>query len=179
MQEQSFGRFVFITSSNALFGAMSVMYGVSKMALVGLMHATAHQGEPYGILANAVAPVATTRLDMLQHVPLEQLPEPVHTMAVAGRSLAARDPEYVAPLVAYLCSPECAVTQETFSCVGGRFARVFTGVTPGWWGPRDRPATIEEIEQHLDEIEGHTGYEVPRSVTEELQIVAAAQPTTS
>jgi NAD(P)-dependent dehydrogenase (short-subunit alcohol dehydrogenase family) len=176
MREQQFGRFVFITSSNAVFGAMSVMYGVSKMGLVGLMHATADAGAEHGILANALAPIGVTRLNMFEHVPIEELPERSRRMSAASRSLKARGPEFVAPLVAYLCSPECTVTQETFSAVGGRFARIFTGVTPGWWGPQERPATIEEIIEHLDEIEDQTGYAVPRSVTDELELVAGAMP---
>ena len=50
------------------------------------------------------------------------------------------DPALVSPAVAYLASRECAVTAETWSVIAGRVARVFVGVTPGYF---DRGLTRE------------------------------------
>jgi NAD(P)-dependent dehydrogenase (short-subunit alcohol dehydrogenase family) len=180
MRAQQFGRCVFITSANAVFGSTGgVMYGVVKTGMIGLMHAAASTGAPDGILANAVAPVGKTRLgEQMDSIPPEQLPPEARRMHGATANYGdSGGPDFVAPLVAYLCSPACTVTQEAFSAVAGRYARIFTGVTAGWWGPRDRPPTLEEIDQHFAEIENQEGYQVPQSVTDELEIVAAALPS--
>ena len=71
------------------------------------------------------------------------------------------------PLVIYLASERCRETQQVYSATQGRFARVFTGVTRGWYGPFDRPATAEEIVDHLDEIRAGEPHYEPRTVIDE------------
>ena len=79
--------------------------------------------------------------------------------------------EYVTPLVLYLASERCKSTQAMWSATGGRYARAFIGMTRGWLGPADRPATPEEIEAHWLEIEDRIGFTEPRSVAAELEDV--------
>ena len=87
-REQSYGRVVVATSTSGLFGNFGqANYSAAKLGLVGLINTLAQEGAKYNIKANAVAPVAATRMtqDILPPEVFEKL-----------------TPEYVAPVVAYL-----------------------------------------------------------------------------
>ena len=75
---------------------------------MGLINTLAHEGAKYNIKANAVAPVAATRMteDILPPEVFEKL-----------------TPEYVAPVVAYLCSEEVPETASVFIVGGGKVQR--------------------------------------------------------
>ncbi|GIW42677.1 MAG: short-chain dehydrogenase [Candidatus Binatia bacterium] len=159
MKEHGYGRIVFTSSGAGIFGNFGqTNYGAAKMGLVGLMHVLAVEGAKYNIKCNAIAPTARTRMTENLLGPLAEL--------VA--------PETVTPLVVYLCSERCELTHEIFSCGGGRFARIFIGVTPGWVAPRGKPISAEDVEAHLEEIRKLDGFIVPQSITDELQLIMKA-----
>jgi NAD(P)-dependent dehydrogenase (short-subunit alcohol dehydrogenase family) len=108
-REQSFGRVVVATSTSGLFGNFGqANYGAAKLGLVGLIHTLAQEGAKYNIKANAVAPIAATRMtqDILPPEVFEKL-----------------TPEYVAPVVAYLCTEELPDTDSIFIVGGGKVQR--------------------------------------------------------
>lgn len=108
-REQSFGRIVVATSTSGLFGNFGqANYSAAKLGLVGLINTLAQEGAKYNIKANAVAPIAATRMteDILP-------PEVLKKLA----------PEYVAPVVAYLCSEEVPDTASVFIVGGGKVQR--------------------------------------------------------
>ncbi len=118
-REQSFGRVVVATSTSGLFGNFGqANYSAAKLGLVGLINTLAQEGAKYNIKANAVAPIAATRMtqDILPPDVFEKL-----------------TPEYVAPVVAYLCSEEVPDTASVFIVGGGKVQRAAlfenTGVT--------------------------------------------------
>jgi len=71
----------------------------------------------------------------------------------------------------FLASEACALTHEAFSALGGRYARVFTGLTPGWFAGKGAHPSVEDIQANLAQIENRDGYIVPTSVADELQAV--------
>jgi hypothetical protein len=73
----------------------------------------------------------------------------------------------VAPLVAYLVSPDCTITHEIFSVGGGRIARVFLGLTPGWFAGKGVDFTPEDVAAHMDQIRDTADFVIPDSVMAE------------
>ncbi len=108
-RENNFGRVVVATSTSGLFGNFGqANYGAAKLGLVGLINTLAQEGAKYNIKSNAVAPIAATRMtqDILPPEVFEKL-----------------TPEYVAPVVAYLCTEELPETASVFIVGGGKVQR--------------------------------------------------------
>jgi NAD(P)-dependent dehydrogenase (short-subunit alcohol dehydrogenase family) len=153
MREQGYGRLVFTASAAGIFGNFGqTNYGAAKMGLVGLSNVIALEGQKYNIRSNVVSPIATTRL----------------TEQLLGPLADALDPELVTPLVLYLCSEECELTHEVLSAGGGRFSRVFIGLTPGWFAGKGVKPTAEEVRDQMDRIRDPEGYTIPSNVQDEL-----------
>ena len=108
-REQSYGRIVVATSTSGLFGNFGqANYSAAKLGLVGLINTLAQEGAKYNIKANALAPIAATRMteDILPPEVFKKL-----------------TPEYVAPVVAYLCTEEVPDTASVFIVGGGKVQR--------------------------------------------------------
>jgi NAD(P)-dependent dehydrogenase (short-subunit alcohol dehydrogenase family) len=108
-REQSYGRIVVATSTSGLFGNFGqANYSAAKLGLVGLINTLAQEGAKYNIKANALAPIAATRMteDILPPEVFKKL-----------------TPEYVAPVVAYLCTEELPETASVFIVGGGKVQR--------------------------------------------------------
>jgi NAD(P)-dependent dehydrogenase (short-subunit alcohol dehydrogenase family) len=152
MKENGYGRFVF-TASNATFGNFGqTNYSAAKMGLVGLSNTIAVEGARAGILSNVIMPVAKTRM----------------TEELLGEFANYLAPEFVTPMVAYLCSEACTTTHGVYSAAGGRYAKVFWGLGQGWYAGQEGTPSAEDIAAHLAEIEKEEGYIVPSSTTDEI-----------
>jgi NAD(P)-dependent dehydrogenase (short-subunit alcohol dehydrogenase family) len=135
-REQSYGRAVVATSTSGLFGNFGqTNYGAAKLGLVGLINTLALEGAKYNIHANAVAPIAATRMtqDIMPPEALEKL-----------------TPEWVAPVVAYLCTEECADNGSVFIVGGGKVQRTALFQNDGV--NFDKPPSVEDIAGHWAEI---------------------------
>jgi NAD(P)-dependent dehydrogenase (short-subunit alcohol dehydrogenase family) len=167
MRASGYGRFVFTSSGAGLFGnANQAHYMAAKAGLLGLNHAVAIEGEPLGIRSNLVLPMAQTR--MAEGIAAGGLRPQDAAQLARGAGLRDRmRPEYVTPLVVFLASEACSVTQQAFSAAWGRYARVFVGAAAGWHGPRSGPASAEQVRDNLVAISDCSQFVIPSSVFDE------------
>ena len=138
MKEQTYGRIVSTASAAGLYGNFGqTNYGAAKMGIVGLMNCVAQEGARYDIKANTIVPTAGTRLTFTV------MPEEV---------IGKVKPEYVAPIVAWLCSEQCKVSGKMFSAGGGYFSRAAVVEGPGVVFDADQEIAVEMIMENLDQI---------------------------
>jgi NAD(P)-dependent dehydrogenase (short-subunit alcohol dehydrogenase family) len=151
MRDQNYGRIVNTSSAAGIFGNFGqTNYGAAKAGLVGFTRVLAVEGAKNNIKANAIAPVAKTRM----------------TEELLGAMADKLDPAFITPVVAWLAHEDVPVSGEVYSCGGGHVARIFTAVTAGWTDTES--LTVEDIRDHFDEIRDEDGYAVPANLTEEL-----------
>ncbi len=158
MREQRYGRIVSTSSASGLFGNFGqANYGAAKAGLAGLTRVLAIEGAEHGITANAIAPIAQTRM----------------TEGILGELSSKVSPNQVSPLVAYLASEECSVNGHIYSVAGGRIARIFMGETSGVVLDEN---TAEAVLAHIaaiDELDP-TRFHEPASLDAETTIIAKA-----
>jgi len=82
-------------------------------------------------------------------------------------------PAWVSPMVLYLASGDCAVNRHCYSAGRGRYARIFIGVTPGWYAPDGPTPTPDDIAANLATIEDRTEYDLPDHVYHEVELLQA------
>lgn len=139
MREQGYGRIIMTTSSAGLYGNFGqANYASAKMGLVGFMNALKLEGAKYNVLVNAVAPMAATRL----------------TQDVLPPELFQRlKPEFVAPLVVYLCSDKCTESGKIYNAGAGYFNRVALLTGEGTLlGEGLKPPSAEEVYRNWEAI---------------------------
>lgn len=135
-REQSYGRIVVATSTSGLFGNFGqTNYGAAKLGLVGMINTLKFEGAKYNIHSNAVAPIAATRMteDIMPKEVLDKL-----------------TPEFVAPVVAYLCTEENPDNGSVFIVGGGKVQHVALFGNEG--ANFDTPPTVQDIAGHWGEI---------------------------
>jgi len=156
MKENGYGRFVFTASAAGIFGNFGqTNYGAAKMGLVGLSNVLAVEGAKNNIKSNVIAPIAVTRL----------------TKELLGAMAEYIAPECVTPLVTYLASEACEQTHEIYSVGGGRFARVFLGLAPGYFAGKGAEISAEEIQANIEQIRNPEGYSIPASIADEMKLI--------
>jgi len=135
LKKSSSARVVLTTSDRAMYQRYAqpglAAYAAGKMAQLGIMNALSMEGEPHGILVNAVSPVAKTRMWGITQPPDDL------------------KPESVVPGVLYLASPLCRDTGVILRASNGQFTATRFCENPGVIYPRDLArvhcASMEDI----------------------------------
>jgi NAD(P)-dependent dehydrogenase (short-subunit alcohol dehydrogenase family) len=150
-REQGFGRVVNTSSNSGLLGNFGqTNYAAAKMGLVGFTRVLAAEGAKYNIKANAIAPVAKTRM----------------TEDILGGMADQLDPSLVTPVVIWLAHESNETTGSVYSVAGGTVARFFVGLTAGTH--RGAAITAESVRDDWDQINDEAGYTVPASPADEF-----------
>ena len=156
MREKGYGRIITTSSAAGIFGNFGqANYGAAKMGLVGFTRVLAVEGARFNIAANAIAPIALTRMteDLLGDL---------------GQKL---QPDYVAPLVTFLAHESCDATGRVFSVGGGRVAEIFIGECQGF---TDADLSPESVRDNWSTICDRDGYAVPAQIAEETKMFVDA-----
>ena len=173
MRENGYGRIILTSSASGLYGNFGqTNYGAAKLALVGFMNTLKIESEKHNIKVNTIAPTARTRL----------------TEDVLPPDLADKlKPEFIAPLVLYLCSEQCPVTGAIYNAGMGYYNRValMTGSGVQLHGGTEIP-TPEDVAKNIGKItslEGAAEYHDALTALGKLvepgpaQAVSQPQPT--
>jgi len=160
MRENNYGRIVMTTSNSGLFGNFGQLnYSAAKMALVGFMNTLKLEGARYNILVNTIAPIAGTRM----------------TATVMPPDMVEKlKPDYVSPMVVYLCSEDCIDSGVVFSAGAGYFSRVALVEGPGVVLPAAKGITLENIRDRLADIKKLEGAQPFTQSSEEIARIVSA-----
>jgi NAD(P)-dependent dehydrogenase (short-subunit alcohol dehydrogenase family) len=124
MREQRRGRIILMTSSAWLGNIGQINYAAAKGAIVSFTRSAARELGGYGITCNCLAPGAATRMTMTEEVKAgfrRRVETGVMTKEAYEAFLNQPGPEWVPPIVTYLCTDEAwNVNGKVFSAMGDK-----------------------------------------------------------
>ncbi|HMA66920.1 MAG TPA: SDR family NAD(P)-dependent oxidoreductase [Desulfosalsimonadaceae bacterium] len=167
MREKGYGRIIMTTSAAGLYGNFGQSnYSAAKMGLVGFMNSLKLEGAKYNIHVNTVAPLAVSRLTR------DILPPDMHDKM---------RPEFVSPMVLYLCSDQCTESGYIYNagmCVFNR-ASIVTGPATTV-GDGVNPPSVEAVRDSMDTVNSLGDAKEYRELNEQVAdiINACSRPDT-
>ena len=154
MTEQGYGRVLFTTSSAGLYGNFGqTNYGSAKLSLVGFANTLSLEGQRKNVLVNTIAPFAASRLT-------EGLLPPA--------VFDSLKPEYVSPIVAYLCSEDNETTGGVYEVGGGFYSSLRWERTKGRLFRLGRDVSPDDIHSSWKQINDFSDVQHISSVMESL-----------
>jgi NAD(P)-dependent dehydrogenase (short-subunit alcohol dehydrogenase family) len=158
MRQAGFGRIVNF-SSDAFKGSVGQCnYSASKAGIIGLTRSIAKETAKFGITANAICPAADTRMtltDAVKENRRRKFEAGLMTKEQYDRTMVPRGPEYIAPMVAYLCTDAAdLVNGQAFHVERGRintyyFGEDFKSLHKGGDGMFTIDELLEDVPQSL------------------------------
>uniref|UniRef100_T1DLZ3 Peroxisomal multifunctional enzyme type 2 n=1 Tax=Crotalus horridus TaxID=35024 RepID=T1DLZ3_CROHD len=155
MKNQKFGRIIMTSSDAGIFGNFGqANYSAAKLGLLGLANTLAIEGKKYNIHCNTIAPTAGSRLTQTVMPPA---------------MVEAFKPEYVAPLVLWLCHERCQETSGLFEVGAGwigklRWERSLGAVVR----QKNHPMSPEIVEHNWEKICNFDNAQKPQNIGEVL-----------
>uniref|UniRef100_A0A5F9CQH1 17-beta-hydroxysteroid dehydrogenase 4 n=1 Tax=Oryctolagus cuniculus TaxID=9986 RepID=A0A5F9CQH1_RABIT len=151
MKKQRYGRIIMTSSASGIYGNFGqANYSAAKLGTLGLANTLSIEGRKSNIHCNTIAPNAGSR--MTQTVMPEDLVE-------------ALKPEYVAPLVLWLCHESCEENGSLFEVGAGwigklRWERSLGAIVR----KRNQPMTPEAVKAHWEKICDFDNASKPQSI---------------
>ena len=154
MQEAGFGRVIFTASAAGIYGNFGqANYAMAKLGLVGFSNTLAIEGKKKNVLVNTIAPIAGSRL----------------TETILPKNITdALKPEYVSPLVAYLCHESCEETGGLFEVGGGLYTKLRWERTEGKLFKLGREIKPEQIKKSWGVITDFGKSTYPANINESM-----------
>jgi len=158
MRDNNFGRIIMTSSAAGLFGNFGqANYSAAKLGLVGFAKALAIEGEKKNIRVNSIAPMAGSR--MTESI----LPPDL---------LQALKPEFIAPLVLYLCHESCTETGSIFEVGLGWISKLRWQRTEGAFLDIKKTPTPEDVATNWEKItEFNANSSFPSSASDSFSLV--------
>ena len=147
LREQRYGRVIMTSSTSGIYGNFGqANYSAAKLGLYGLANTLAIEGKKRNIHVNTIAPTAGSRL----------------TETVLPADLVkGLKPDYVAPLVVYLCHESCTETGGIYEVGAGWMARLRWQRSKGAFFPLSESLTAEKIAATWPTIHDFTEADTP------------------
>ncbi|XP_049729554.1 peroxisomal multifunctional enzyme type 2 isoform X2 [Elephas maximus indicus] len=151
MKKQNYGRIIMTSSASGIYGNFGqANYSAAKLGLLGLSNTLAIEGRKSNIHCNTIAPAAGSR--MTETV----LPEDI---------LEGLKPDYVAPLVLWLCHESCDENGSLFEVGAGWIGKLRWQRTVGAIvRQRNQPMTPEAVRANWAKICDFDNTSTPQSV---------------
>ncbi|XP_045140991.1 peroxisomal multifunctional enzyme type 2 [Echinops telfairi] len=153
MKKQNYGRLIMTSSASGIYGNFGqANYSAAKLGLLGLANTLAIEGRKNNIHCNTIAPTAGSRMTKTV------LPEDV---------LKALKPDYVAPLVLWLCHESCEENGGLFEVGAGwigklRWERTLGAIVR----QKNQPMTPEAVKAKWAQICDFDNSSTPQSIQE-------------
>jgi len=155
--KQGYGRVIMTTSAAGIYGNFGqANYSSAKLAQLGLANTLAIEGAKKNIHVNTIAPIAGSR--MTQTIMPENM-------------VKALKPEFICPLVAYLCHESTEENGGLFEIGAGWVAKLRWERTKGFNFPVDKELTPEDISSKWPQITDFTNSTHPKTLMESTQLV--------
>jgi len=159
LRNQKYGRVIFTASAAGIYGNFGqANYAMAKLGLVGFASTLALEGKKTNVLVNTIAPIAGSRM--------------TETVLPADL-LAALKPEYVSPLVAWLCHESNGDTGGLYEVGGGFVGKLRWERSEGATWRLGRGFGPEDLRDRWDEIGDFSKATHPASVTESMGPIMA------
>jgi (3R)-3-hydroxyacyl-CoA dehydrogenase / 3a,7a,12a-trihydroxy-5b-cholest-24-enoyl-CoA hydratase / enoyl-CoA hydratase 2 len=159
LREQRYGRVVVTASAAGIYGNFGqANYSMAKLGLVGFASTLALEGRKNNVHVNAIAPIAGSRM----------------TETVLPKELIdALRPEYVSPLLAWLCHESCEETGGLFEVGGGFAAKLRWERAAGKTFRLGRAITPEAVQESWKEVTSFDKAEHPSDITASMAPIMA------
>ncbi|XP_016279236.1 peroxisomal multifunctional enzyme type 2 isoform X2 [Monodelphis domestica] len=153
MKKQKFGRIIMTSSASGIYGNFGqANYSAAKLGLAGLSNTLAIEGRKFNIHCNTIAPTAGSRM----------------TESVMPQDLVdALKPDYVAPLVLWLCHESCEENGGLFEVGAGwigklRWERTLGAIVR----QKNQPMTPEAVKANWRKICDFENANHPQTIQE-------------
>jgi len=158
MREKKYGRIIFTSSAAGIYGNFGqANYSAMKCALIGFSNTLALEGRSSNIHSNCIAPLAGTRM----------------TATVMPPELVeALKPEYIVPLVAYLCHEQTQETGGLYEVGAGWISRLRWNRTRGRFFDTKKFGP-EEVKKHWSEVNDWEDSTYPANSQDSISVVVA------
>ncbi|KAJ3126449.1 hypothetical protein HK098_007501 [Nowakowskiella sp. JEL0407] len=152
MLQQGYGRIINTASAAGIYGNFGqANYSSAKLALQGFTMTIAREGMKKNVRCNCIAPLAASRMT-------ETIMPP--------EMLAALKPEFVVPLVAYLCHESTLETGSLFEIGAGFVSKLRRERTKGVIFKSDATFTPGAVAKRWSEIVDFGSVEYPQSISD-------------
>ncbi|XP_072814000.1 peroxisomal multifunctional enzyme type 2 isoform X4 [Vicugna pacos] len=161
MKKQNFGRIIMTSSASGIFGNFGqANYSAAKLGLLGLSNTLALEGKKNNIHCNTIAPTAASRM----------------TQTILPQDLMdVLKPDYVAPLVLWLCHENCEENGGLFEVGAGwigklRWERTLGAIVR----QRNQPMTPEAVQANWTKICDFDNAAKPQRIQESFDTIVGA-----
>ena len=154
MRDQGYGRIVMTASAAGIYGNFGqANYAMAKLGLVGFSNTLAIEGRKKGVHVNAIAPIAGSRMT---------------ETVLPPELLAALKPEYVTPLVLWLCHESCEETGGLFEVGGGFMGKLRWERAAGKSWRLGREITPEDVKTQWKAVAGFDKTTHPENIAQSM-----------